>query len=103
MRTTVSQLINYFQTQSSNYEGGNILASFSTEESGGLSPKYGFFKACNTLTWWDICIIVWCADSSKASGFHYEKKSQAMLPVPHLTRTRALSSFDLTASEQNGH
>nr|GEY02952.1 chitinase 2-like [Tanacetum cinerariifolium] len=47
--TTVSQFINYFRTQSSNYEGGNILTSFSTEGSGGLSPKDGFFKACNRL------------------------------------------------------
>nr|GEW75294.1 chitinase 2-like [Tanacetum cinerariifolium] len=103
--TTVSQFINYFQTQSLNYEGGNILASFSTEGSGGLSPKDGFFKACNRLKSEGMLggILVWSADSSKNLGFRYEKESQALLAVPHLKRTRALSSFDLPASEQHGH
>ncbi|GJU57000.1 chitinase 2-like protein [Tanacetum coccineum] len=103
--TTVSQFINYFQTQSSNYEGGNILAIFSTEGSGGLSPKDGFFKACNRLKSEGKLdgIFVWSADSSKNLGFRYEKESQALLAVPHLTRTSALSSFDLPASEQHGH
>ncbi|KAI3742460.1 hypothetical protein L1987_60143 [Smallanthus sonchifolius] len=37
--TTVSQFIKYFQTQSSNYGGGSILASFISDGSGGLSPQ----------------------------------------------------------------
>ncbi|KAL7587723.1 hypothetical protein Lser_V15G38468 [Lactuca serriola] len=36
----------YFQTQRDNYEGGNILASITTEGSRGLLPKNGFFTAC---------------------------------------------------------
>ncbi|GJU56996.1 chitinase 2-like protein [Tanacetum coccineum] len=85
--TTVSQFINYFQTQSSNYKGGNILASFSTEGSGGLSPKDGLFKACNRLKSEGKLggIFVWSADSSKKLGFRYEKESQALLADPHLT------------------
>ncbi|GKC16126.1 chitinase 2-like protein [Tanacetum coccineum] len=73
--------------------------------SGGLSPKDGFFKACNRLKSEGKLggIFVWSADSSKNLGFRYEKESQALLAVPHLTRTRALSSFDLPASEQHGH
>ncbi|MCD7452914.1 hypothetical protein HAX54_018589 [Datura stramonium] len=47
--TTVSQFMDYFSTQTSNYEGGRILASFSTEGSGGLSPENGFFTACSKL------------------------------------------------------
>ncbi|KAJ0788054.1 putative chitinase [Helianthus annuus] len=41
--TTVSQFMNYFQTQSSNYGGGSILASFICDGSGGLAPQNGFF------------------------------------------------------------
>ncbi|GFZ20556.1 hypothetical protein Acr_28g0012610 [Actinidia rufa] len=40
--TTVDQFISYFQTQSSNYNGGKVLASFATDGSGGLSPENGF-------------------------------------------------------------
>ncbi|GJU56995.1 chitinase 2-like protein [Tanacetum coccineum] len=82
--TTVSQFMNYFQTQSSNYEGGSILASFSSEGSGGLSPQNGFFTACNRLRSQGKLggIFIWSADDSKASGFKYEKQSQALLAVP---------------------
>ncbi|GJS24897.1 chitinase 2-like protein [Tanacetum coccineum] len=78
---TVSQFMNYFQTQSSNYEGGSILASFSSEGSGGLSPQNGFFTACNRLRSQGKLggIFIWSADDSKASGFKYEKQSQALL------------------------
>ncbi|GJU56997.1 chitinase 2-like protein [Tanacetum coccineum] len=82
--TTVSQFMNYFQTQSSNYEGGSILASFSSEGSGGLSPQNGFFTACNRLRSQGKLggIFIWSADDSKASGFKYEKQSQALLAAP---------------------
>nr|GEW71615.1 chitinase 2-like [Tanacetum cinerariifolium] len=75
--TTVSQFINYFKKQSSDYIGGNIVASFSTEGSGG----------CNRLKSEGMLggIFVWSADSSKNLGFRYEKESQALLAVPHLT------------------
>ncbi|PWA60491.1 2S globulin [Artemisia annua] len=71
------------------------IAPLSTEGSGGLSPKDGFFKACNRLKSEGklVGIFVWSADSSKNLGFRYENESQALLAVPHLTRTTALSSF----------
>ncbi|TYH80844.1 hypothetical protein ES332_D03G160000v1 [Gossypium tomentosum] len=47
--TTVSQFISYFNTQSSNYNGGKVLASFISDGSGGLTPKNGFFTACSRL------------------------------------------------------
>ncbi|KAJ0788051.1 putative chitinase [Helianthus annuus] len=84
--TTVSQFMNYFQTQSSNYKGGKILVSITTEGSGGLSPENGFFTACNRLKMEGKLhgIFIWSADDSKASGFRYERQSQALLAVPHL-------------------
>ncbi|KAL4589158.1 hypothetical protein LXL04_002062 [Taraxacum kok-saghyz] len=82
--TTVSQFMNYFKTQSSNYKGGSILASIATDGSGGLSPENGFFTACNRLKSQGKLggIFVWSADDSKASGFRYEKQSQALLAAP---------------------
>ncbi|KVI12000.1 2S globulin [Cynara cardunculus var. scolymus] len=82
--TTVSQFMNYFQTQSSNYGGGNILASFISDGSGGLSPENGFFTACNRLKSEGKLggIFVWSADDSMSLGFRYEKQSQALLAVP---------------------
>lgn len=83
--TTVSQFMNYFETQSSNYKGGKIMASFSTDGSGGLSPKDGFFTACNRLKSRQELhgIFIWSADDSKSRGFPYEKQSQALLAIPH--------------------
>lgn len=83
--TTVSQFIDYFKTQSSNYNGGKVLASFSTDGSGGLSPENGFFTACNRLKSEQNLhgIFVWSADDSKKNGFRYEKQSQALLAIPH--------------------
>ncbi|GMP38438.1 hypothetical protein CsSME_00009684 [Camellia sinensis var. sinensis] len=70
--TNVSQFMAYFQTQSSNYNGGKVLVSFISDGSGGFRLKnqqelHGIF--------------VWCADESKAKGlgFSYEKQSQALL------------------------
>ncbi|CAN4119002.1 unnamed protein product [Withania somnifera] len=83
--TTVSQFMDYFSTQRSNYEGGRILASFSTDGSGGLSPENGFFTACSKLkSKGELAgIFVWSADDSKSNGFKYEKQSQALLAIPH--------------------
>ncbi|XP_007205613.2 chitinase 2 [Prunus persica] len=83
--TTVSQFINYFKTQSSNYNGGKVLASFISDGSGGLSPENGFFTACHRLKSEQQLhgIFVWSADDSKKIGFRYEKQSQALLATPH--------------------
>lgn len=79
--TTVSQFIGYFNTQTAKYKGGKLLASFSTDSSGGLKPENGFFAACNTLRSQQKLhgIFVWSADDSKAGGFKYERQSQAFL------------------------
>ncbi|KAL6011156.1 hypothetical protein ACLOJK_001600 [Asimina triloba] len=83
--TTVSQFLDYFNIQSSNYEGGKVLVSFSTDGSGGLSPRDGFFKACSRLK--SRCnlhgIFVWSADDSMGKGFRCEKQSQALLAGGH--------------------
>ncbi|PHT68798.1 Chitinase 1 [Capsicum annuum] len=42
----VPQYVKYFNEQSSNYEGGQILASFVNRGGGGLGSKDGFFEAC---------------------------------------------------------
>ncbi|XP_010932854.1 chitinase 2-like [Elaeis guineensis] len=79
--TTVSQFLGYYDTQSSNYEGGNILTSLISDDSGGLTPANGFFNACKTLQ--DegrlFGIFIWSADSSKANGFPYETEAQDLL------------------------
>ncbi|KAF6171049.1 hypothetical protein GIB67_014629 [Kingdonia uniflora] len=79
--TSVSQFLRYFQTQSSNYRGGKIIASFSTDGSGGLSPNEGFFTACSKLKSRGNLhgIFIWSADDSMGNGFRYEKQSQALL------------------------
>ncbi|KAK3012634.1 hypothetical protein RJ639_008590 [Escallonia herrerae] len=83
--TTVSQFMNYFETQRSNYNGGKILASIATDGSGGLSPDGGFFNACNRLKSRQELsgIFIWSADDSMSRGFRYEKQSQALLATPH--------------------
>ncbi|KAH7542544.1 hypothetical protein FEM48_Zijuj02G0085400 [Ziziphus jujuba var. spinosa] len=83
--TSVSQFLDYFNTQTSNYNGGEVLASFISGGTGGLSPENGFFKACNRLKSQNKLhgIFVWSADDSKANGFRYEKQSQALLAAPH--------------------
>lgn len=83
--TSVSQFIEYFKTQSSNYKGGKVLASFISDGSKGLSPENGFFTACHRLRSQKLLggIFVWSADDSKANGFRYEKQSQALLAKPH--------------------
>ncbi|KAK2643205.1 hypothetical protein Ddye_024968 [Dipteronia dyeriana] len=83
--TSVSQFMNYFNTQSSNYNGGKVLVSFISDGSGGLSPDDGFFTACSRLRSQNQLhgIFVWSADDSKANGFRFEKRSQALLAIPH--------------------
>ncbi|XP_057483741.1 chitinase 2-like [Actinidia eriantha] len=83
--TTVDQFISYFQTQSSNYNGGKVLASFATDGSGGLSPENGFFTACSRLKSQQNLhgIFVWSADDSMSGGFRYEKQSQSLLAITH--------------------
>ncbi|KAK1587121.1 hypothetical protein Q3G72_009719 [Acer saccharum] len=83
--TSVSQFMDYFNTQSSNYNGGKVLVSFISDGSGGLSPNDGFFTACSKLRSQNQLhgIFVWSADDSKANGFRFEKKSQALLAIPH--------------------
>ena len=80
--TTVSQFLSYFETQSANYKGGKVLASFATDgSSGGLTPQGGFFSACNSLKMQGKLhgIFIWSADDSMNNGFRYEKRSQSML------------------------
>lgn len=79
--TTVSQFIDYYNKQSSNYNGGKVLVSFISDRSGGLSPGNGFFNACRRLKSQQKLrgIFVWCADESKANGFRYEKEAQELL------------------------
>uniref|UniRef100_A0A7N0RA66 GH18 domain-containing protein n=1 Tax=Kalanchoe fedtschenkoi TaxID=63787 RepID=A0A7N0RA66_KALFE len=84
--TTVDQFMEYFNTQSSNYNGGKLLPSFSSEGSGGgLSPDNGFFTACSRLKSQQQLygIFVWSADDSKSGGFKYEKQSQSLLSIKH--------------------
>ncbi|XP_058728216.1 chitinase 2-like [Vicia villosa] len=81
--TTVSQFIDYFNKQSSNYNGGKVLVSFISDGSGGLSPSNGFFKACQRLKSQQKLhgIFVWSADDSMGNGFRFEKQSQALLAI----------------------
>ncbi|KAJ8751539.1 hypothetical protein K2173_016774 [Erythroxylum novogranatense] len=80
--TTVSQFLNFFNTQSSRYTGAKILTSFSTEaHAGGLLPTNGFFTAVNTLKKQQKLhgIFVWSADDSISNGFRHEVHSQTIL------------------------
>lgn len=80
-RTTVAQFMRYFDMQAANYNGGKVVVSFSTDESGGLKPENGFFTACEKLKSQRKLhgIFVWSADNSKDGGFRYERQSQALL------------------------
>ncbi|KAG1368703.1 chitinase 1-like [Cocos nucifera] len=79
--TTGSRFLRYFAEQSSNYNGGKVLASFTTGGSGGLSPQNGFFRACNILRNQGKLngIFIWSADNSKSNGLCYEKQAQNLL------------------------
>lgn len=79
--TTVSQFLSYYDAQRSNYPGGQILVSITTDGSGGLSPANGFFDACETLKEEGKLagIFVWSADLSISSGFECETEAQKLL------------------------
>ncbi|KAL3518288.1 hypothetical protein ACH5RR_020877 [Cinchona calisaya] len=79
--TNVSQFLQYFETQRCNYEGGKILVSFGTDESGGLKPQNGFFNATSILKSEGKLegIFIWSADDSKKDNFYYEKQAQDLL------------------------
>ncbi|KAF3613502.1 Chitinase 2 [Capsicum annuum] len=79
--TTTPQFLQYFETQMYNYKGGKILVSFGTDNSGGLSPRHGFFDACSILRSQGTLhgIFIWSADDSKKDSFIYEKLSQDLL------------------------
>lgn len=83
--TSVSQFLNYFYEQRSNYNGGKVLVSFISDGSGGLGPSNGFFTACSRLKSEGNLhgIFVWSADDSKGLGFKYEKQSQSLLAISH--------------------
>ncbi|XP_077245293.1 chitinase 2-like [Tasmannia lanceolata] len=78
---SVTQFVHFFHEQAANYGGGEILASFISDGSGGLGPNDGFFEACRELKRERKLggIFVWCADESQKLGFQYEKKSQELL------------------------
>ncbi|MBA0850794.1 hypothetical protein Goshw_007022 [Gossypium schwendimanii] len=80
-KLSVSHFISNFKKQASNYEGGQLLASFESGGGGGLKPANGFFEACNELKDQGKLggIFIWCAEESKNKGFQYEKKSQDLL------------------------
>ncbi|CAN1141179.1 Chitinase 1 [Linum perenne] len=78
-------LIDYFyDEQSSNYRGGKVLVSFATDNSGGLKPDGGFFKACSELKRKNKLqgIFIWSADDSKKLKFRPEIQSQSFLLAP---------------------
>ncbi|KAH0468704.1 hypothetical protein IEQ34_001936 [Dendrobium chrysotoxum] len=79
--TTVDQLVNYFNDQSSNYAGGKVLMSLTGDGGRGLSPANGFFDACRKLKEEEklVGIFVWDADISKSRGFQYETTAQNLL------------------------
>ncbi|XP_051113475.1 chitinase 2-like [Andrographis paniculata] len=79
--TTVGQFLGHFERQRKKYDGGDILASFGTDGSGGLSPEKGFFNACRTLSDEGKLngIFIWSADDSKKGKFKFERQSQDFL------------------------
>lgn len=79
--TTISQFLKFFEVQSNNYNGGQLLVSFGTDDSGGLKPQNGFFKACSMLANQGKLhgIFIWSADDSKKFNFRFETQSQALL------------------------
>lgn len=81
--TTVPQFLGHFNTLSSQYDGGKLLASFGTDNSGGLKPDKGFFRACRTLKSQGKLhgIAIWSADDTKKyiHNFRYETQAQQLL------------------------
>ncbi|XP_072988186.1 chitinase 2-like [Typha latifolia] len=79
--TTVSQFLGYYDTQSANYNGGKVLAGFTTGTDRGLTPANGFFDACSSLKSQGKLpgIFAWTADDSAGNGFQYEQQAQDLL------------------------
>lgn len=80
-KLSVPQFVKHFNRQTSNYEGGQILASFISDGGQGLGPDDGFFEACKELMGQGKLggIFVWCADESARYGFRHETTSQNLL------------------------
>ncbi|CAN1226965.1 Chitinase 1 [Linum grandiflorum] len=80
-RTDVGKFLKFYDEQSSNYKGGKVLVSFATDDSGGLKPEGGFFKACSELKRKNKLhgIFIWSADDSKKLKFKPEIQSQNFL------------------------
>lgn len=78
---SVSQFHSYYIQQASNFEGGQVLASFMSKGGGGLHPDEGFFQACNELKSQGKLggIFIWSADDSIGNHFKFEKQSQQLL------------------------
>ena len=81
---SVDRFLELFVQQEANYNGGQLLASFSTdrEAAGGLTPDNGFFAACQELRKQGKLggIFVWSADDSKKNGgYRYEEQCQKLL------------------------
>ncbi|CAL4941817.1 unnamed protein product [Urochloa decumbens] len=69
--TTADQYVNHFNDQIANYDGGNILASFSTEPTKPSSTIDTALSACQTLQSQGKLygIFIWVADYSSSQGF----------------------------------
>ncbi|CAN6283220.1 unnamed protein product [Urochloa humidicola] len=79
--TTADQYVNHFNDQITNYAGGNILASFSTEPTTPSETIDTALSACQTLQSQGKLygIFIWVADYSKSQGFKYETQAQALV------------------------
>ncbi|CAN1165901.1 Chitinase 2 [Linum perenne] len=82
--TNIGKFLEFYDEQSSNYRGGKVLVSFATDNSGGLKPDGGFFKACSELKRKNKLqgIFIWSADDSKKLKFRPEIQSQSFLLAP---------------------
>ncbi|KAK4255010.1 hypothetical protein QN277_008073 [Acacia crassicarpa] len=80
-RTTTPEFMGHFERQVKNYRGGKMLASFGTDDSGGLKPEHGFFEACTEISRHRELhgIFIWSADDSNKFNFSYEIQSQTFL------------------------
>jgi hypothetical protein len=79
--TTVSQYVQFFDSQIVNYPGGNILASFTTAPTTTSVSINTSLTACQTLQSQDKLygIFIWAADHSRSQGFKYDTQAQALL------------------------
>ncbi|CAL1403265.1 unnamed protein product [Linum trigynum] len=82
--TDKKKFLQFFDEQSRNYRGGKVLASFGTDNSGGLKMAGGFLEACDQLRREKKLhgIFIWSADDSKKAKFRAEIESQTFLAAP---------------------